>query len=572
MTFAPVVNHPLTVPVGEYEILNLLSLLEAQLNAVLFAIDGSSCTWTLNGGKVRLQTTTQIVQFRLDDMNLNILGYVVSLPPSQDITVTNTPTYITENVPAWTGYNFDNTGAIYNGDMTITGALTVSTIISDLEIEDALITLNKNAANDNNTSGFVLNNTNDSLFSGLLKNGNSNDFYLFANSAILPTETGWTPEYTGNLFINSVKVNDLTGSGTISVKGINTTNPVISVDTLSGHTAPLQEWKADGFVQASLSNNGRLDANIIDCSTIGCTNFTIGLSGGTYTFPTSRGANGEILITDGSGNVSWQPNPSSISDRIISPNTLNNVIAGNTDIQINFGGFVRETIDANNTYFYSPNGVSSYMRLGNNTFIARVDNNDRLSIGTSESVLRAPNLSNRISVANIATRVTGEFEVNGLAEFQVKAQTNDSVPLQLGSTSSTATQKPITMKFVANAVIPAGRVVKIVNVGGLGRVEPVANNDPDDTGVAGITYTSSVNIGDDIEVTVGGVWEACLLEGNTVEPGDPIEKSGTGGVNLGRVETAPTSRGTFGIALTGGTGDVGGTVFIRGIYKKNESF
>ena len=707
---------------GDYTIYELVQLVQDGFNAKYAAETNVMTMWVGNDGHVRARITEgSQPSFRMvETLGLLQMGNTAdsgAIPPNTTYRFPSPPNYSgTVQQSGWRGYQFDDTGYIFQGDMRITGALEVSTIVSDLEVEDSLIFINKNQPSDNFSSGLVINTFNNTRYSGLVKADTGNDFHLFGGSATIPTASGWVPVSNGNMFLRTAHLNDDTAVGTFTVKGDDINQPVVAVNTLIGHLAALQEWRADGLLQASLSSNGRFDANVLGALTIGCRNFTVGQPGTTYTLPPARGAAGQILITDGVGNVSWQSNPGLLpGEKIVSPDTLNEVVAENDQILTKYGGVnrvyvddtttdilsgdtsyvvstsnsrvlisdatpggrleianaettlkspdkgtlltilnddmyadvgatqpfratpivttikggggndptitlqsgtsswahstrqclttapstvqvgydagnltytkyeaagildyyagtIRSIVDNSNTFLYSPDGVTGSLRIDDNVFIARTGGADRLSIGGAESVLRSPGLANRISVANVATRITGECEINGLLECQVKAQTNDNVPLQIGSTSSTATQKPITMKFVANAIIPAGRVVKIVDVGGSGRVESVGNADPDSTGVVGITYTSSAAAGDDIEVTIGGVWEACLLNGNTVVPGDPIEKSDTGGANVGRVQTSAPSVGSFGIALTGGTGDAGGTVFIRGVFRKNESF
>jgi hypothetical protein len=67
------------------------------------------------------------------------------------------------------------------------------------------------------------------------------------------------------------------------------------------------------------------------------------------------------------------------------------------------------------------------------------------------------------------------------------------------------------------------------------------------------------------------MFNACVSQGATVNIGDLIEKTDAIGQD-GKVWTAAAGQGTVGVALTGGTGDAVGSVFVRGIFVKNEVF
>jgi hypothetical protein len=125
------------------------------------------------------------------------------------------------------------------------------------------------------------------------------------------------------------------------------------------------------------------------------------------------------------------------------------------------------------------------------------------------------------------------------------------------------------MLFKALAPIGVGRVVKIVEDNGEAKIAVVGNGliDPDSTGVVGITASATTTPNQTI--SVGGVYRACVEQNRVISIGDQIEKSDTVGQE-GKVFSAASSAGTFGIALTAGTGDVNGTVFVSGIFMKNE--
>lgn len=294
----------ITLTDGDYAIQDALVLIVDGVNSQL-DLDGSTNRISLfinkNGFVVYFYTSGNSPFVSLSTAGgdgwlvLGSLG-VSTFPPDTNNVFGALPNYSdTSHDTVWAGYNFDQSGSIYTGDMTITGSLSVNTIISDIEVEDAIITLNKNGFADANTSGVVLNASSNTRFSGLLKNANSDDFYLFANSSTLPTQAGWVPEQTGNLFVN--KVESLTGLVT-------------------------------------------------------------GLPGFTYTLPDARGTDGQILKTDAVGAVSWENNdrivsPSTLNvveagdsqilatyngtNRIYIDNTFTDILSGDTSYVISTG-------------------------------------------------------------------------------------------------------------------------------------------------------------------------------------------------------------------------------------------
>jgi hypothetical protein len=126
------------------------------------------------------------------------------------------------------------------------------------------------------------------------------------------------------------------------------------------------------------------------------------------------------------------------------------------------------------------------------------------------------------------------------------------------------------MLFQANGIIGSGRVVKIVNAGGQARVDVILPLDPDSTGVVGVTMGIAQGAGATIPVCIGGIFNACVANGATVNVGDTLEKTDL--VGQGGKVWSGAGQGTIGVALTGGLGDAGGSVFVRGIFVKNEVF
>jgi hypothetical protein len=707
-----------TIPVaGQYTIDELVQLVQDGFNAKYAAETNVLTMWVGNDGHVNARITEgSQPSFRMVETGgLLQMGNTVdsgAIPPNNTYRFPSLPNFSgTVMQSGWRGYNFDDSGYIFEGDMRITGALEVATIVSDLEVEDSLVFINKNQPSDSFSSGLVINTFNNTRFSGLVKADSSNDFHLFASSATIPTASGWTPVSNANLFIGSAHINNPAGLATLSVLSRDLTQPVLSVDTPAGQTAFLQEWRTNGLVQASLTNGGRFDANVLDALTVGCTNFTVGQPGTTYTLPTGRGTDGQILITDAVGGVTWADNPGLLpGDKIVSPDALNEVVASNitilakhngtnrlfidatsTDVlsgdtsyvvstsnsrvlvsdatggrlelsnaetllkspdkdtsltilnddayidvgatqpfratpivttlkggggndptitlqtgtsswvhstrnclttapstvQVGYNagtasyskyeaagvtkyhaGTIREIVDGSNTFLYSPDGINSSIRLGNTVFINRVAGVDRFKIDTAESLVKAPNSINSLGVSNIQTIVNGQFAVNGLARFEATGvELLNGVPLKLGHTSASV-EKPVSIRMISNAILIKGQALKIVNVGGVARVEPVAALDPDDTtGVIGVSLSAAI-VGGDVEAAVGGLFEWSVQSGITITVGDAFEKSD---VEAGRIiPKAPNAKSTYGIALTTATGSLDGSVRVLCVFTKNE--
>ena len=245
----------ISITAGEYTVDELLNILTVLINGQI-GLDGGTNTVSLTlGGDGRISFNIgagNITSILLSDVfGWLILGNIdpTSFTPPNTKVFDNPPTYSdTTSNTSWNTYRFDDTGTVYSGDMTITGSLTVSTIISDLEVEDAIITLNKNGVGDTNTSGVVLNNSSNTQFSGLLKNASSNDFYLFVNSPTLPTETGWTPVKNGNLFLESV---DSTVDYTKNLSFREVGTEIVQADMFYDRGAFSMNFQTNTFLQAT---------------------------------------------------------------------------------------------------------------------------------------------------------------------------------------------------------------------------------------------------------------------------------------------------------------------------------
>ena len=155
---------------------------------------------------------------------------------------------------------------------------------------------------------------------------------------------------------------------------------------------------------------------------------------------------------------------------------------------------------------------------------------------------------------DIVTNGTSRMRIN-----EEKIIVQDDCNIQLGSTSDITTTKGVTVILKSDGIIFNGAVLKIVNIGGTPRVTPVLPADLDSVSVIGVSASSTSGDNEDIEVVIGGIFKAIIAVGNTVNIGDPLEKSD---VNIGRIQSSTVSPGTFGIALSAGTGTVAGDITV----------
>jgi hypothetical protein len=263
----------------------------------------------------------------------NNAGGGLSLQPTISRDFALLPTYSGIDPDSkWYNYKFNQNGDVFSGDLNITGSLEVKTLVSDIEVEDAIITLNKNAPVDGFSTGIVMNTFNNTRFSGLLKVNNSSDFYLFANSATLPTPVGWFPVQTGNLYaargFYGTNTNVLNPSQvTIRSPGGNVSCLDISCD--ASMTERLTIWRNSAIEVGSMDKDGLLSCLelLTPAATIGT--LTLGTSAGVndYILPNARGTDQQILKTDGVGNVSWE-----VNDELKSPDGLTSLTTANDNL------------------------------------------------------------------------------------------------------------------------------------------------------------------------------------------------------------------------------------------------
>ena len=438
---------------GDYSIQSLLSTLASGLNAILES-DGSTNRITLS---------------------INALGFVVFFYTSGNSPFINlttaggqgwlklgllAPTIYPANTPSpfptlpnysnashqtrWSGYNFDDTGSVYVGDMTITGALTVNTIISDLEVEDSIITLNKNGLSDTNTAGVVLNGNSNSTFSGLLKNSSSDDFYLFANSATLPTETGWTPEQSGNLYLNDLSSNSVTigapgteykfpsaraaaeGYALIAVAGaFGTATQWTSRLIANASKGEIQSPNTLNFFQVN-NNNLTLRYNAATRARVNATDTTL-LSPNQAT--TLTVSDSSMVLNDGQDRL--------ISDatetKIASPDGTKFIVLNDTDLDVSWNGLLKQEINGVLTYLRGGASNQTEVSLGGGPFGFRVfvDGNTRFQASSVNTVINSSLLTSQLRVNENDISCT----VNNLANRQFSATANDTYIASLNSTN-----------------------------------------------------------------------------------------------------------------------------------------
>lgn len=302
----------------------------------------------------------------------------------------------------------------------------------------------------------------------------------------------------------------------------------------------LDKLNKDGTIAMTgnldLDGNDIINANKISSSSdvnIVANNIKINEGVNEYTLPSVRGASGQVIADVlGDGNLSWQTAAAGYNQDL---NTFNSV---------EFKEVSTPVVDASTS----------------------------LSIATTAVQLTLGNTNPLMNVF-----CNGNLDCKRDIECDGDILLSDGGTLQLGSTSTPSQNKCVSMLFLAGASFPAGRVVKIINQGGLPKVVPITTGDPDTTGVIGVSMEAAT-LNQNVLICIGGIFEACVENGITINIGEKLEVSNFGapiGVNDGRVSGTAAGTGSigqFGIAMSSGTGDLAGTVFIRGIYAKNEAF
>jgi hypothetical protein len=304
---------------------------------------------------------------------------------------------------------------------------------------------------------------------------------------------------------------------------------------------------------------------------------TVGKPPDQYTFPSADGLAGDVLMSEGDGNLVFSAGASDDHTQLINigVNTHESLDAFKSDVEAKVDQDVRAQASPSfrRVTVGSTASTSSVLALDANTSGAI-----EIKFSTASSGL--PQVRYQLRYA--ADRMLLIDAAGGQPIFDTEASNfnvltgltvADGKNLQLGRSSNIGNTNCVTMLFNASTAIEKGRCVKIVDNGGLAQIRKFGGADADGIGLIGVTGQAGA-INTDISVCIVGVFEASVQAGLTVSIGEHIEKSDNEDFrNAGRVVgLAAASIGTFGVALTTVTGNTAGTVYVKGIYIKNETF
>jgi len=325
---------------------------------------------------------------------------------------------------------------------------------------------------------------------------------------------------------------------------------------------------------------------------------------------------GKKLLADGATNP-FDQNLNTTDNVTFNSVEINNSTPGDADLQFKVNGFLRNTIksvNGGNLIISDPSGIPIITCFNDGVQTVQISNQmsvqgDIMTVGSSAGLIALfrNNVSNSCELIYSGggdsiyagrpggsegyrirnnttsqdllsiTHDTKETTTHGLlkANAGIEVDNGDAVVkdgncLRLGDTSDVSTMKCVNITLIAGEALNKGYAVKIINDGGIGKVQTIKATDPDTTGVIGITASDAL-LNEDVDICVGGIFSAVVQNGTTITPGDLLEKSDTVGQD-GRVYNPSPSVGTFAVALTQGVGDAGGTVQVRGLFIKNESF
>lgn len=303
------------VPQGEYLVADLVKQIQDQFNAFGAATNVFSMWVDGSDGHVKMRFTTgdQVtLAFTsigcLVDLGDPLGGGPTTFGANVTLRLANAPATTGSNQKnEWMNYNFNQAGNLFRGDLTIQGELEVHTLVNDIQVEDSLINLNINGSGDTNSSGVVMNSFNNTRWGGIIKANNGSNFHLFANSATLPTAIGWVPESTGNLFLSKLGAGTASGTAQMDVKSNSINTIPLVIDTQAGHAVDVQEWRVDGILKAKINQDGKIVSSGVDTGNLSATSpITFGDLPNRYIMPATAGTNGQAMITDALGNVTWE--------------------------------------------------------------------------------------------------------------------------------------------------------------------------------------------------------------------------------------------------------------------------
>jgi len=207
---------------------------------------------------------------------------------------------------------------LIEGDLDVTGTFTASTFIveEELKVQDPIIEIAVGNVADAINMGLVEHHENGGTkYSGLMRYHTNKEQYLFEAATSIPTTT-----------------TDLTTLplGTLNVEGLNTT--VVNISDSSGGDGILQIDRATALDKAQIEfqTSTGVDFKITldeDPSTLIITqgankalsisdtaNVVIGDGATNYTLPKVRGTDGQVMVTDASGIITWENENTSSSN------------------------------------------------------------------------------------------------------------------------------------------------------------------------------------------------------------------------------------------------------------------
>jgi hypothetical protein len=349
------------IPQGEYLVGDLVKQIQDQFNALAAATNILSM-WVGVDGHVNLRftpgdqaTLAYTSMGAMEDLGEPGGGGPTTFGPHITVRLPNPPATTGSNQKnEWMRYNFNQEGNLFQGDLTVQGALEVHTLVSDIQVQDPLINLNINGSGDQNSVGVVLNSFNNTRYGGLIKADSGSDFHLFSNSATVPTALNWVPEQTGNLFLSKLGAGTAIGTAQADIKSASINTIPLVIDSQIGHNVNLQEWNVNGSSQAYISQNGEFVANKIASFELDASApITFGTIGNKYTMPAALGSDGDVMVSDALGNISWGN-----ASQIQSPDATASVNADNGEITAVLNSTQRLFINAGVSDLLSPGGVA----------------------------------------------------------------------------------------------------------------------------------------------------------------------------------------------------------------------
>jgi hypothetical protein len=421
--------------------------------------------------------------------------------------------------------------------------------------------------------------------------GGLNPIIVSKNAGYICSLQGYSNDTTSpNITINKARGNNVSPTsilvgdslGSINLNGYGTT---FSSGAIISATAD-ENWSSSNqgtslkFFTTKNGQNASIERMRIDKN--GLVSIGQPLTG--YRLPDTRGNNGDVLKTDGSGNVTWQTDSdsgdvngpvSSTNNGVVRFNGVTGKIIKDSSWTISDTGVMTDGISS----FTGASGLSTPEVRADKVFIRDGIGTERWEIDEDMGVG-----ANAYKLKNSVGDVVEEIEQDGSHKFSVSnneklsvtaADTKvsntlisiDSAEVRLNQTSAYVAN-PITVVLKSDDIFDQHLLLKMQQIGltNFAGAVPVATGDPDGTGVIGISVDNSVAAGSDIRVAIGGTFEIIVESGTTVTPGDLLEKSDA---QAGRCKPA-VGRGSVAVALTGGTGDGAGSVKILALLKRSE--